>query len=224
MTQGGAQPFRAAGQGTIAQALRDEVAFIDSYFNETTEILNRVDRKPIADAIEILFDAWQRRRTVFVMGNGGSASTATHFASDLAKFTASPGKARFRAFCLNDNVPLMSALTNDEGWAAVYTEQLKPWLSAGDVIVGFSVHGGSGHGNAGAWSQNLLAAMSLAKERDARVIGIAGDTGGVMRDLADACIVVPVVNPERITVHTEGLHLVIHHLICDRLRQLIGQT
>jgi D-sedoheptulose 7-phosphate isomerase len=158
------------------------------------------------------------------MGNGGSASTAAHFTSDLIKFTAARGKPRFRAICLNDNVPLTSALTNDEGWARVYTEQLEPWLSSDDVVVGFSVHGGSGHGNAGAWSQNLPAAIRLAKERGARTIGIAGDTGGLMRDLADACIVVPVVNPERITVHTEGLHVVIHHLICDRLRQLIGEA
>ncbi len=199
-------------------------ASVDAYLQETVEAIRQLDRVPVAKAIGILFEAWQRQRTVFVMGNGGSASTAAHFTSDLVKYTACEGKSRFRSLCLNDNVPLMSALTNDEGWAAVYTEQLKPWLTASDVIVAFSVHGGSGKGNAGAWSQNLPAAMRLAKERNARVIGIAGDTGGAMRDLADACIVVPVVNRERITVHTEGLHLVIHHLICDELRRLIREA
>lgn len=224
MTQGGGRAFSARGAVASPPLSSREVAPIESYLLETIEAINRLDRDAVAQAVNVLYEAWQSQRTVFTMGNGGSASTASHFASDLVKYTASPGKPRFRAICLNDNAPIVSALTNDEGWASVYTEQLKPWLSAGDVVVGFSVHGGSGQGNAGAWSQNLPAAMSLAKERHARVIGIAGDTGGVMRDLADACIVVPVVNPERITVHTEGLHLVIHHLICDRLRQLIREA
>jgi D-sedoheptulose 7-phosphate isomerase len=118
--------------------------------------------------------------------------------------------------------PLVSALTNDEGWAAVYSEQLESWLSPGDVLVGFSVHGGSGSGNAGLWSQNLPAAMKKAKEKGARLIGFAGDTGGIMSEIADACIVVPTVNPDRITVYTEGMHVVLHHLVCDRLRERIA--
>jgi D-sedoheptulose 7-phosphate isomerase len=118
----------------------------------------------------------------------------------------------------------MSALINDEGWATVYVEQLRPWLSAGDVIVGFSVHGGSGQGNAGAWSQNLPAAMSLAKERGAHVLGFAGDSGGLMAKMADVCVLVPTVNPDRITVYTESMHVVLHHLVCDRLRERIANV
>src|SRR5207244_11963637 len=99
-----------------------------------TSALAQLDHESIERAIQILFEAWEQRRTVFAVGNGGSASTATHFACDLAKWTALPGKARFRVLCLNDNIPLVSALTNDEGWAAVYREQLEAWLEPGDVL------------------------------------------------------------------------------------------
>jgi D-sedoheptulose 7-phosphate isomerase len=199
----------------------EDLAYIDSYCQEMTEALRQVDRQSISASVEILFGAWQRQQAVFVMGNGGSASTATHFACDLAKWTAVKGKRRFRVLCINDNIPLVSALTNDEGWSAVYAEQLEPWLTKGDVVVAFSVHGGAGYGNAGAWSQNIPAAMQLAKDRGAQIIGFAGDTGGLMRSIADACIVVPTVNRNRITVYTEGMHVVLHHLVCDRLRERI---
>ncbi|HEY9287053.1 MAG TPA: SIS domain-containing protein [Candidatus Dormibacteraeota bacterium] len=207
-----------------ALALATDLEYIRTYCAETSEIIGRIEHEPIASAIEILFGAWRDGRTVFVMGNGGSASTATHFACDLAKWTALEGKKRFRVLCLNDNVPLVSALTNDEGWAAVFSAQLEAWLEPNDVIVGFSVHGGTGRGNAGAWSQNLPRAIELAKARGARVIGFAGDTGGVMASRADACIVIPPLSQQRLTPHTEGLHVVLHHLVCDRLRGRIAEA
>ena len=204
-------------------ALATDLDYIQTYCAETAEIVGRIDPEPIARAIEILFEAWQNRRSVFVMGNGGSASTATHFACDLAKWTAVDGKPRFRVLCLNDNIPLVSALTNDEGWAAVFREQLEAWLEPFDVVVAFSVHGGSGRGNAGPWSENLPAELQFAKRRGGRVVGFAGDSGGLMASMADSCIVVPPLAPERLTPHTEGLHVVLHHLVCDRLRSRIAE-
>lgn len=208
--------------GVVATSV-DDLSYVRSYVREMEQTLEQIDHRSIQGAIEILFEAWRNGRTVFSMGNGGSASTASHFACDLAKWTSIPDKPRFRVMCLNDNVPLVSALTNDEGWTAVYAEQLESWLTTGDVVVGFSVHGGSGSGNAGLWSQNLPAAMKKAKEKGARLIGFAGDTGGIMAEIADACIIVPTVNPNRITVYTEGMHVVLHHLVCDRLRERIAQ-
>jgi D-sedoheptulose 7-phosphate isomerase len=205
-------------------AVATDVDYIRTYFAEAAEIVGQLDPGPIVSAIDILFEAWRQGRTVFVMGNGGSASTATHFACDLTKWTALPGKPRFRVLCLNDNVPLVSALTNDEGWAAVYTEQLKAWLVPTDVVVAFSVHGGSGSGNAGAWSQNLPAALRFAKDNGARVVGFSGDGGGLMASIADACVVVPSPSRERLTPHTEGFHVVLHHLVCDRLRGRIAAS
>lgn len=205
-----------------AVSLATDLDYIRTYCGESASIMGRLDPTPIAGAIDILFEAWRRGRNVYVMGNGGSASTASHFACDLAKWTTMSGKPRFRVLCLNDNIPLLSALTNDEGWAAVYTEQLKAWLEPLDVVVAFSVHGGSGNGNAGAWSQNLPAALRLAKDRGARVVGFSGDGGGLMATIADACVIVPTLSQERLTPHTEGTHVVLHHLICDRLRGRIA--
>jgi D-sedoheptulose 7-phosphate isomerase len=198
----------------------DTGSFIDQYLRETREICERTSQKDIERFIHILFDAWKERRRVFAMGNGGSASTATHFAADLAKFTWVEGRPRFKSFSLCDNPAYISALTNDNGFDSIFAEQLEPLLEAGDVVVGISVHGGKGRDKAGAWSQNLLRAVALAKERGARVLGMAGFDGGALKELADACIVVPA----RSTPHVEGMHVVYHHLVVARLRDLIAAS
>jgi D-sedoheptulose 7-phosphate isomerase len=94
--------------------------------------------------VELLYDAWQKGHQVFVCGNGGSASTATHFTCDLSKTTIVKGKKRFKAHCLNDNIPLMSALINDEGFDNLFYEQLVNHFQEGDVLICISVHGGAG--------------------------------------------------------------------------------
>ena len=161
---------------------------------------------------------WQRGGTVFIAGNGGSASTASHFACDLAKWTVSEGKARFRVMALTDNMPLFSALMNDEGPASVYAEQLVPFVGPGDVLILISVHGGSGAGNAGSWSQNLLRALQVARDKGARTLGLSGFDGGALKQLADVCVVVPVDS----TPQVESFHLALEHLICDCLRLRIA--
>ena len=198
----------------------DTRAFIDSYLRETGEICQRTSREDLEKFIHILYDAWKGRRQVFTMGNGGSASTATHFAADIAKFTWVEGRHRFRAFSLCDNPAYLSALTNDNGFDSIFVEQLEPLLEADDVLVGISVHGGKGKDKAGLWSQNLVRAVDLAKRRGARVLGMAGFDGGALRELADACIVVPA----RSTPHVEGMHVVYHHLIVSRLLDLIKEA
>lgn len=192
--------------------------FIDLYLQEVESIARRISHEDIDGVIELLYEAWKDGRQVFLAGNGGSASTATHFASDLAKFTSVEGKRRFRAVALTDNVPLVSALTNDLGWESVYVEQLKNLMNEGDVFVLISVHGGSGADRAGPWSQNLLKAAKFVKDNSGKVVGLAGFDGGVLKQIADACIVVPINS----TPHVEGFHVVLTHLICARLRELIG--
>jgi len=198
--------------------------FISSYFAETEKICKKINHQNIEKIIDILFESWKKGSKIFTMGNGGSLPTASHFAGDLAKYTIAPGKPRFRTICLNDNAEIVSALTNDEGFDSIFSEQLVPWLEKGDVIVAFSVHGGTGFGNAGAWSQNLGKAVKLAKERGAKVIGFSGGEGGMLKEEADACVVIPTVNKNHITPQVEGWHSILAHLIVHRLKEMIKES
>lgn len=198
----------------------DSKTFINHYLQEAQSITSRISQEDIDSVIKLLYEAWRGGKQVFLAGNGGSAATASHFASDLAKFASVEGKKRFRALALTDNVPLVSALTNDLGWEDVYVEQLRNLMSNGDVFVVISVHGGSGSDKAGPWSQNLLKAAKFVKDNGGRVVGLAGFDGGVLKQIADACIVVPINS----TPHVEGFHVVLTHLICARLRELIGES
>ena len=190
----------------------------NDYLDEVSEIVAGLDRGSIDRAIEILHTAWKNDNQVFVVGNGGSASTATHFACDLNKWVSDEADRKFRAFALVDNIPLVSALTNDNGWGDVYSEQLHNFFRKGDVLVAISVHGGSGSDRAGLWSQNLLKAVKYAKDNGGKVVGLAGFDGGVLKSAADACIIVPANS----TPHVEGMHLVLTHLMSEQLRGLIS--
>ena len=192
--------------------------YIEGYLNRMAAVIGDLPRPEIDAAIDLLFEAWRSGKTVYLAGNGGSASTASHFACDLAKWTLCAGKPRFRVLALTDNMPLFSALMNDEGTDSVYAEQLEAFVGEGDVLILISVHGGSGAGNAGAWSGNLLRALQVARDRGARTLGLSGFDGGALKQLADLCIVVPVDS----TPQVESFHLALQHLICDRLRQRIA--
>lgn len=194
--------------------------FVNQYLQELESITRCISQEDISSVIELLYTAWKEGRQVFLAGNGGSAPTASHLACDLAKFTSVEGKKRFRAISLVDNAPLVSALTNDLGWENVYVEQLKNLMREGDVFVAISVHGGSGADVAAPWSQNLLKAAKFVKENGGKVVGLAGFDGGALKQIADACIVVPINS----TPQVEGFHSVLSHLICARLRELIGES
>jgi len=187
-------------------------AYINQYLDEMERVTREISRQEIDRAIDILLDAWKHGSTIFAMGNGGSASTATHLACDLAKYTIVNEKPRIRVIGLTDNISLVSAWTNDNGFGSIFVEQLRPWLKEGDVLIGISVHGGSGTGQAGPWSQNLVQAMALARERGARTIGLSGFTGGAMKEMADVCIVVPIDKEPLGTPLVESWHVALHHL------------
>ena len=198
----------------------DNKEFIRDYLNETNRIAWSVSVDDIDRAIELLFEAWERKSQVFICGNGGSASTATHFACDLVKTAAPDGKPGFKAECLNDNIPLMLALVNDNGFDSLYLEQLKTKFNPGDVLIAISVHGGAGKDKASLWSQNLLKAMKYVKENKGVTIGLSGFDGGPMREIADACIVVPANS----TPQVESFHLVLEHCIVFRLKERIAEA
>ena len=194
--------------------------YIEDYLKEAARIVRELSIADVDKAVDLLFDAWKKNNNVFTCGNGGSASTATHFACDLTKTVAPPGKRGFKVECLNDNIPLVLALVNDDGFDNLFSEQLKTKAQKGDVLICISVHGGSGKDKAGPWSQNLLKAMDYMRENGGRTIGLSGFDGGAMKDLADVSIVVPVDS----TPHVESFHLVLEHLICSCLRERLAEN
>ncbi|MEM2137549.1 MAG: SIS domain-containing protein [Candidatus Anstonellaceae archaeon] len=194
--------------------------YINDFFAESQKIIEKMPRADVDAAIEMLYSAWKNGSTVFLIGNGGSASTATHMAADLAKTMNVEGKKRLKAFALVDNIPMVSALTNDNGWENIYVEQLMNYFSKGDVVIAFSVHGGAGKDKAGAWSQNLLKALQYAKDNGGKAIGFAGFDGGAMKQMADVCVVVPANS----TPQVEAFHVVLHHLIVFCLKEKIAAS
>jgi phosphoheptose isomerase len=218
------------GNGQSGHARADSASLPDGQVSEagigdflklSQRTIDRLDRQVLADIVGCLLDVWRRRGTVYVMGNGGSASTATHFAADLAKYTIIEGKPRFKVLGLTDNIPLVSAWTNDGGFNSIFAEQMTAWLEPGDVLIGFSVHGGSGSGNAGPWSQNMVRAMKAANDAGAEVIGFSGYDGGAMAEMADHCLTVPVLADELGTPIVESVHVLLHHLVVHTLRERI---
>jgi phosphoheptose isomerase len=184
---------------------------LDEYFSHIASVL------PISDELEgiisILEDCQKKGGTIFVVGCGGSASTATHFAADLAKTCGG-----FKAISLVDNIPLVSAYTNDCGWESIFEGQLENWITNKDVLVGFSVHGGNSK-----WSGNLTKAMNLAKKRGAKIIGFAGFDGGTMAETADACFVVPINDEIYGTPVVEAIHVVVNHGIVFELKRRLNK-
>lgn len=154
----------------------------------------------IAKVVGILREARDKGRRVYIFGNGGSASTASHFTSDLNKGSICKGRPRFKAQCLSDNVPVLTAWANDTDYGLVFAEQLENFFEEGDVVVAIS-----GSGN----SPNVVNAVKLAKAKGAFVIGLTGFGGGMLKDLVDLAVVVASDNMERV----EDVHLIICHMI-----------
>ncbi len=194
--------------------------FIKDYLAQVVEITQTIDTNQISKAIDILYTAWKNGNHVYLMGCGGSASTASHFAGDLSKTASVPGKKKVKAISLVDNTPAISAYTNDEGWASVFKGKIENFMTPGDVVIGISVHGGRGKGNAGTWSQNMTIAMEYVKANGGKCIGLAGFDGGAFKELCDACIIVP----KNSTPLVEGFHCDIQHMMIFRLKELIEKT
>jgi len=181
----------------------NNIEFTKKYFDDAKYILDNISKENISKVIDILSDARKKGKKVFICGNGGSASTATHFAADLFKL------ARIKAISLNENVPLATAIINDEGWSELYIHQLKLLYEEGDVLIAISVHGGSGTDKAGLWSQNLVKAIDYVNKNKGTTIGFSGFDGGAFKDITNVCVVVPFNS----TPQVESFHIVLEHLI-----------
>jgi D-sedoheptulose 7-phosphate isomerase len=174
------------------------------YFSTVQELLNKVPFAAVDQVIETLISANQAGQTVFICGNGGSASTATHFGCDLAKRPIVAGQPRYRVIPLTDNNALMTALSNDIGYEVVFSEQLIPLVRKGDVLIGIS-----GSGN----SKNVLKAVEVAKAAGATTIGFSGYDGGKLAPAVDISVHIPSFNMAMV----EDVHLMLEHAICERL-------
>jgi len=181
---------------------------IQRYLDGLVSVLGRLPMASIQRVIDLLAQARYSNKQVIIMGNGGSAATASHFACDLGKGTLMPGHPRFRAIALTDNMPLFSALANDYGYEHAFSEQIRSMVQPGDVVIGIS---GSGK------SPNVLNAVRVAREARATTIGFVGYDGGLLKDLVDVHVHVPSSCMEQV----EDVHLVLEHLISTCLRQVI---
>jgi D-sedoheptulose 7-phosphate isomerase len=183
---------------------------IERYLGEVAGVLSTLQLESIRDVVDVLLTTNYVGNTVFTLGNGGSAATASHFASDLAKGTITPDRPRFRAIALTDAIPLMTAWSNDSAYEDMFAEQLRGLIRPGDVVVAFS---GSGK------SPNVLRAVELARQMQGITIGFTGFDGGALKDKVDVPVVVPSACMEQI----EDVHLILCHLVSTVLRQQMAQ-
>jgi D-sedoheptulose 7-phosphate isomerase len=178
---------------------------VAGYLDRLTQALEGLPREPLRMLGEMLFRAYRNEKQVFTLGNGGSASTASHMAADLGKNTIGPNMRRFRILSLNDNASMLTALANDLGYENVFCEQLMNLIRPGDLLIVIS-----GSGN----SPNVLKAMHYAREQCAEVVGILGFDGGQAASLADLSIVVP---SDHYGV-VEDAHLIINHILVEHFK------
>jgi D-sedoheptulose 7-phosphate isomerase len=193
--------------------LLNEARSVRPYFSKLSEVVLELSHERADEIASALTEACERNSTVFLFGNGGSASLASHFACDLGKGTSDPRsyRKRFRALALTDNIPTMTAWANDSSYEDIFAEQLRNLVEPGDIAFGISCSGNS---------PNVLKALTVARELGATTIGLGGFQGGKMKALCDLCLIVPSDNMQII----EDLHLSIAHAIFTIVRNRISTT
>jgi len=181
------------------------VNYIQQHLVESIRITEQLDVAAIERMVRLLVDLRERTGRLFFLGVGGSAGNCSHAVNDFRKIVG------IEAYAPTDNVSELTARTNDEGWSTVFVEWLRTSrLQAKDMVFIFSVGGGNLEKNV---SPNLVSALQCAKEVGANVIGIVGRDGGYTARVADACVIIPTVNPETVTPHSEAFQAVIWHLL-----------
>jgi D-sedoheptulose 7-phosphate isomerase len=191
-------------------------SFSQSFLDESTTLIQKLDVASIEALVDGLAQVRAREGRLFLLGVGGSAGHASHAVNDFRKICG------FEAYAPTDNVSELTARTNDEGWATVFSEWLKgSRLQARDALLVFSVGGGSLEKNV---SPNLVAAIQYAKQIGASVLGIVGRDGGYTAREATACVIVPTVNPEHVTPHAEAFQAVVWHLLVSHPRLKVNRT
>lgn len=186
------------------------------HLDEAVEILNKMDVVAIERMADILAHIKKTGGRIFFLGVGGSAGNCSHAVNDFRKIVG------IESYAPTDNVSELTARTNDDGWATVFEEWLKiSKLRSTDAVFVFSVGGGNLERNI---SPNLVAAVKYAKMIGATVLGVVGRDGGYTAQVADACVIVPTVNPDTITPHSEACQAVVWHLLVSHPKLKANQT
>lgn len=192
------------------------MSYTRQHLAEAAEILGRFDAEAIERTANLLAETRARGGRLFLLGVGGSAANCSHAVNDFRKICG------FEAYAPTDNVAELTARTNDEGWASVFVEWLKvSRLKKEDCVFVFSVGGGNVEKNV---SPNLVSALQHAKEVGATILGLVGRDGGYTAQVADACVIVPTVNPSNVTPHTEAFQAVVWHLLVSHPALKVAQT
>jgi D-sedoheptulose 7-phosphate isomerase len=192
------------------------MSYSAQHLKETAEIVSKINPADCDACVAELRAVRERGGRLFILGVGGSAANASHAVNDFRKIGG------LECYAPTDNVSELTARTNDEGWATVFAEWLKgSRLNAKDALLVFSVGGGNLEKNV---SPNLVLALQLAKQVGARIIGIVGKDGGYTATVANACVIVPVVNPNNITPHSEAFQAVLWHLFVSHPDLKMNQT
>ncbi len=186
----------------------ESIASINSYFTELEQMLRDISQAHLQDILSLLEETYRNGHRIFIMGNGGSAATASHFALDLAKNTIMPGAPRVKAISLTDHVPLITAWSNDTAYEHIFAEQLANMIEPGDVVIGISASGNS---------LNVINALNVAKKSRAATIGLLGAKGGQIKQMVDAYVLAPGQNIEQ----EEDAHLILAHIITRHMREVV---
>jgi len=171
-------------------------------------MLQAISLPHLKAVLHVLEAAYGSGHRIFIMGNGGSAATASHFALDLAKNTIMPGAPRLKAISLTDHVPLITAWSNDTAYEHIFSEQLANMIEPGDVAIGISASGNS---------PNVINALNLAKQYRASTIGLLGASGGKIKGMVDAYVLAPGQNIEQ----EEDAHMILAHVITRHMREVV---
>ena len=190
--------------------------YAQQHLNEAAEIIRQIDISAIEKVADLLASVKTLGGRIFFLGVGGSAGNCSHAVNDFRKIVG------IESYAPTDNVSELTARTNDEGWATVFVEWLKiSKLSAQDTLFIFSVGGGNLEQNI---SPNLVEALKYAKIVGAKVTGVVGRDGGYTAKVADACVIIPTVNPDTVTPHSEAFQAVIWHLLVSHPKLKSNQT
>lgn len=182
--------------------MKQKFSFI--YLEQLRTLLDIFPHDQFEEIGKILISAYDNEKHVFIMGNGGSGSTASHFACDINKGCCFDLEKKFKVICLNDNVPTMLAYANDLSYDKVFVEQLRNFLEPGDVVIGIS-----GSGN----SENILQAISYGKGKGARTIGLTGFDGGKLAKIVDFPLVAAINDMQKV----EDVHMIVVHMLMQHL-------